>query len=709
MTKHRIQLLKSTFIGVVFFIPLWMNVLFANSEHSNLISLNDQLKLKNILDQKYTEFFKVSRNNFGQWSTGHTDSYYSEWTKNKGHGKDRLVFTASNGSLISIVSPNGELKSLCVFGEPHQLQDYKLPGGGIKWDRIISGPINFTIKSSNNDSKPIITWPCETSYLLNALPITQYQSSNIIVRSIACPPISADGSKRPRAVLWAFIVENISKSEWKGSIDINLPKGLNVRGVKNKLNIQLLAGAITWWPVMLTFSDDEKAILDISQKEPILWLDETCQYWKKTTGSFSMPKDPFTAELFTRTTVLSLSSGVFDKKGDVAGVLYGMYPLNGLDNFRDSYYAMLPVIQRDPSLLRRFIPWFTHFAERPVEPKYPDGISHSLGNSLSGVMLAGLYYNATGDGDFFTKNSVLVEELRTILDRVLITRSKDSTWLFPSTYISDGFSLGDHHTGSNICAWFAFKSFARILREVFKDTKSASKYFEISELIKIDLERLNIVNGPFGIQYVEGRNRDGSIPAMVHDGEESDTTLMPYYGYCEIDSPTYKNYLRFAMSDLNGSYNAISKGIVWEDYGKNSTVQPVGPYCTAATFPSYITGLASCTNEDLLRGKDGYLSEIRRLTDLNGSFWWWPYGKNPVYGKNLLRHPFESGWAEGKFAVIFQENFLGISYDGPNKILKVSPREFIGDFEWLDFPIGMDRFNVRYVHGKVSFEKINNK
>jgi len=95
---------------------------------------------------------------------------------------------------------------------------------------------------------------------------------------------------------------------------------------------------------------------------------------------------------------------------------------------------------------------------------------------------------------------------------------------------------------------------------------------------------------------------------------------------------------------------------------------------------------------------------------VNGSFWWWPYGtsRNTKRGQGLRRSPFECGWAEGEFAVLFQSNFLGIHYDAPRRTLTFKPLPAIGDFEWTDFPIGFDHFTVSYKQGVVRVTNLTN-
>ena len=661
-----------------------------------LWSCNDIYTEDTILSAPRTKFFQVSRDESGKWIAGNTESYYASNINDS-----TPVFTIGNGALSAAVAPNGTLTA-CTFGDTycHPSQN---AGGWVKWKRTVVGPVKFKIEIEGNTLDPSVDWPCQTAFLGNAIPITEYNSANFKVSVIACPPISTDGQQRPRGMICEICVQNTSVVTQHGAITLHIPGQLLLKGTITRQGFNLKPGNKICFPVLLANPDDRATLASLMQKDVAFWLKETFAYWQRVTGHFTMPGDPFTAELFTRMTVASLQTGALNSKGEPAGVLFGTYPFNELDNFKDSYYAILPATQRDPIMLQPFIAWFAKYATRPLEPKYPGGITNSLGNTLNSVLLAGLYYQTTGDSNFFKDRPKLIKSLNIILQQVIASRKVPGPWLFPSFFISDGKSLGDYHTGSNVCAWRAFESFARILEEVFDDKTTASRYHEIAAHIKTDLDQNNIMDGPFGPQFIEGRDADGSVPAMIHDGEESDATLMPFYDYCTFNFPPYKNFNRFAKSTHNASFNPETQGIVWEYYGPRAKVQPAGGFMADATFPGYITCLAGCTDTESLKGSNGCLNEIRRLTDVNGMWWWWPYKRGATRG-NVQRYPFECGWAEGEFGVFYPCNFLGLSYDAPTYTFLFSPPSTTGDFNWSDFPMGFDTFSLHYQNGVVDFK-----
>jgi hypothetical protein len=354
------------------------------------------------------------------------------------------------------------------------------------------------------------------------------------------------------------------------------------------------------------------------------------------------------------------------------------------------YYTALPAALFEPDTIRRLIPWFQKYAIRPKGDYFEGGVTHSLGNSLNPVVLAGLYYSLSGDLAYFRSHPELNTGLKAILEKVLTSRRPDDAWMFPSRYISDGRSLGDYHTGSNVVAWYAFRTFGRILADAYGDESTAGRYRDIGGRIQGALEKHNVVDG----RFVEGVNRDGSVPVMIHDGEESDTTLMPFYGFVRYDSLAYRNFMRFAVSEYNVAYNPETRGIMWEWYGDKPKVLPVGPRVADATFPGFIIGLANVVDRETMSGVNGRMTEIRRLTDLNGVLWWWPYGKDGKRGQVTRAPELQSGWATGSFVALFMSQFLGLQYDGPSHTLTFRPFSPSSDFTWEDFCLGGSRFDA---------------
>ena len=66
-----------------------------------------------------------------------------------------------------------------------------------------------------------------------------------------------------------------------------------------------------------------------------------------------------------------------------------------------------------------------------------------------------------------------------------------------------------------------------------------------------------------GIDFLDDVHDGKDVNLLMHDGEESDTTLIPFYGYKSYDDIIFRNYLRFTASSHNPTYSTLSRGIKW--------------------------------------------------------------------------------------------------------------------------------------------------
>jgi hypothetical protein len=261
-------------------------------------------------------------------------------------------------------------------------------------------------------------------------------------------------------------------------------------------------------------------------------------------------------------------------------------------------------------------------------------------------------------------------------------------WLFPTLHISDGNVKCDYHTGSNVMAWRALKDYGRIMEEVYGQPQRGREYAQMAGKVRAAIMEKTVIDGPFGKQFIEGVNRDGTVPKMMSDGEESDTTLMPFYGFLPYDNEIYLNYMRFSMSKYNTSYNEKAWSIMWGG--------------APATVAGYMKGIACGLDRPALWDEHGYYSEVRKVTDADGSLWWWPYTgmglQSPwSYEKPVRYSCGKSGWFSGVHSAVFMSRFLGVSYDAPTRVFRFAPFMPSSDqFSWKDFPMGNDRFSLNY-------------
>lgn len=640
-----------------------------------------------------------------------------------------LTFDISNNKILVNVNMNGSVKYVTVYNG--QYASDNIPGVWMCKDFRKTGPYAFGLKLGGQGvDLGRDDLPYATSLLDNLFPVTEYRFGDVQATLLTFAPISADGTARLRGAVYGLHVENRSGRDVYGEVTLPRPDTEEERlfsgpdfciypvelDIWNAANgtapFHLAPGQSIWVPTVICPPGEETLRL-VGEKGTLYWLNETWAYFRGMLGRLEMRDDPFAAEFHERAMLQCFGSIAMDHQGAVAGANWGTYPTTEFTWNKDMYYSFLPFQTAEPELFKQGVRWFLEHGVRPPGNRYPGGISHSLSNSLSSVVMAGLYYRSTGDKRFFLDHPDIDLSIRRLLEETLRTRKQDGPWLFPSVWLSDAYSLGDYHTGSNVVAWAAFRHYARIVGEVFGDTETAERYWTIAARIKDDLQRLNTVGGPFGLQYTEGTSagsdalkddaskyagdyadfgmqfighltQGGSIDLFHHDGEESDTILMPLYGYAAYDDPAYRHYMQFSLSPHNPTYNPESRGIQWGDHA-------------ACTFPGYMSGLGMITDFASMSGTDGYFTQIRKLTDVDGSLWWWPYLNGARYGDVVRHHNCgKCGWASGVFSGLFVSQILGIAYDAPAHRLSFRPLRAAGSFAWEGVRLGSGAFNLSY-------------
>lgn len=660
--------------------------------------------IKEALSDYQSEYFWVSLDK-GKIKTGNQTGFYA------GKIDEHLTFDISNNKALVNMSYNGALKGITMFRGCYRT-DYA-PGIWTFKDFTTSGPYSFSIRLEDTVydlSK--VDWPVRTSVLDNIFPISTVTFEQLKFTLIAFCPISEDGSKRHCAVVYGLMIENNSDKRIKGgailprvdtSKDWSVYRGANLYAVvtnsdndtsAKEIAFELYPGQYVWIPSIITAPGSKDAV-EINKLGTLHWLNSTWSYFKSVIGELKMPEDTFTAECFMRSVCQCMEFVDMDEYGDVIGATWGTYPTTMCIWAKDLNYGCMPLFMLEQELFKKCILWFQKYGVRHRSNRYEGGVLHSIGNSLASVAMAGFYYSSTDDREFFIHHPEIKTKSIQLLEEVNQSRKDKNVWLYPSRFISDGVSAGDYHTGTNIFIWFCFKSFSRVLDEVYGETSLAKAYSAIAIKMKEAIDTKCVIDGPYGKQYIEGINADGTVPKMEHDGEESDTTLIPVYGYESYDHEVYKNYTRFALSEHNEVYNPETRGIRWG---------------VDATMTGYITGFANVVDKETMNGTTGYMTEIKKLVDMDGSFWWWPYFPKAKYGQvcrmytgsdfneffdfDQKDYGGKSGWASGVFVCLFIQEILGVRYDAPTKTLSFRPFSPSSSFRWDNFRFGSGKFGV---------------
>ena len=661
-----------------------------------------------ILSLPHSENFWVEESD-GTWQNGNPGSFYS------GKTNEHLTFDISNNKVLVNLDWKGGIKELTMYRGCHYI-DYA-SGIWIAKDLTTTGPYYFTMKTG--DETYVLgkdELPYRTSLLDNIFPVTVINAGGLKMTLLTFCPISADGNERIRGVVYGLFVENVSDAVVEGVV--SLPKVRESEKFVSFYNQANVYTAITpgdgihdheveiklepeesmWVPSIIS-AVGGTATEEINCRSTTYWFNQTYQYFSAAMGRLTIPGDKFIEEFFKRTVMQCLGFPAMDEAGNVIGGTWGTYPaLRPVWN-KDFNYGVMPLRLIDPELFKKSMLYLLKYGVRPPSNRYEGGPCHSISISISPVSMAGMYYDATGDISIFKLYPEILNKATTLLETVIRERKEKSRWLFSSRFISDGVSAGDYHTGSNILAWHSLTSMSRILGACH-DQRGKDHYAEIADRVKSDILKYCVIDGPFGKQFIEGIHMDGSPVGMEHDGEESDTTLVPVYGFLPYDNQTYRNCLKFALSEHNVFYNETTRGIRWGN---------------DATMTSYITGVPMITDSESYWAEESYISEIRKLCDMDGSLWWWPYLKGGKYGDvcriisadneifskgdssmDARDYPGKCAWASGVFISLFVQEFTGLRFDAPTNTLEFKPLSPFGSYFWDSVKLGKGLFGIDY-------------
>jgi hypothetical protein len=671
--------------------------------------------------------------NFGLTPTGRARTLGSDYEESTQVTSD-LSFDVSNNQLAASLTRSGAIKRACICAGIEALSPDKIKGGVYSTKRLLyGGPWSFKASVDKVNPSPA---EIEVSLVENCFPLFTQDLGEIRIHRLYFAPVDLRReSQSPRALIVIVLVENLAStphlidSRLEGAIDetgdeLSLASAGQASDLavtaKSRASLEYARFAESGYIERASFSPATRIHVEansvaasasalilgesqaeasqirkrLSAKTLSSWLEDTLQFRRRSYGQLSIPGETFLSESVIRFSELSRQSALRSSDGTLRGGFLGSdVDTNQVNWVRDLYYSMLAMSLVEPSLCRDSIPYLLGWGRSPAttglgRARFPGAkpISQSLSNSVSGLAIAAMYYRSTGDGGFFVARPAILEAAKTILDEVLASR-RSSPMLFPSLYFSDGEARGDFHTGSNVAAWVAFKGMARIADEVYHNADLAKEWSGVAVDIHHAISSHCVENGPSGKHFVEGAYMDGTY-VKGHDGEESETTLMPFYGFCGSDDPRLINHAAAAMTSQNPLYSEDLDAIWWYNSDWSS-----------ATFPGWTTALAGASDEPSIANR---LQRIRSLTDLDGSLWWWPYS----YGSKDPKKPTRGGvarkcgWGAGVYVCLLITNILGISVDAAARSVRFAPFVPWREFDWKGAKIGWSTFDLSYHRGE---------
>jgi hypothetical protein len=447
-----------------------------------------------------------------------------------------------------------------------------------------------------------------------------------------------------------------------------------------RLSLAPGASAIHSFALLLGTSaeDVQRTRQSVLGRSALDWYNETWRTSETRYGKLTVPSEPYFAESTTRLV-----------EGGRSAVLYsgeGRLFTGGPSGYVD--YGMLLF---EPRFMADNLRSLAGYRRRADGPPDAESLGYSLVNSLGLLPSAVTYYRATNDRELFRQSPGILEFARERLVDLLAIR-RGAPWLFPSKMLWDGPTLGDYHTGSNIVAWLAFHGMGRIARDVYGETRLGEEWEDVARRIRADIYRHCVGDSRLGRRFFEGGNADGTF-APGHNGEEAFTTLAPFLGFCEADDPAYVNHARLALTPDNPLYEPAVDGIWWGSRADRYS---------GVTTPGQMAMLVGNNDEEELARR---LDQLRSITDLDGSIWWWPYLYPCNDRLNVRRRDWpvdtsKSGFTMAVASALLVNNVFGLSVDAPDRRVSLRPFCPWDGYSWQGAKLGHSVFDVDYEHEK---------
>lgn len=411
--------------------------------------------------------------------------------------------------------------------------------------------------------------------------------------------------------------------------------------------------------------------VDVLPSPPVVTLEEMdCALGKVlesvgSQGVLEVPEEPWVGEELTRAAELARQSVLQLADGEVIGSFWGSNVNPKPDVWmRDFSYTAIGLVDTNPRLAYRCArylcaasapgeQWGTAEEGQAGESSY----RHSLGNACMGAVVLSMIYRRYGYDLVNQPDSVIVDYLHQ-LARCMIADRPDRGSLYTTRFISDGLSRGDFHTGSNMLAWRAADALIEDFHALFENNTIEALSSIRSQLMET-IETLCVGSFGQGEQFVEGAYANGAL-VPIHDAEESDLALASVYGFAKRDDRRIINHMYWAHSTGNPYYARVSGGIDFWDFDGSNGV----------SYPGHLCLLKRTRNREDLRHA---FAAIRRTTDLDGSFWWWPFKHDELDANRIKRGLGKCGWCGGEFVSLMLHDILGIQADAKTSSVSFAP------------------------------------
>jgi hypothetical protein len=626
-----------------------------------------------------------------------------------------LTFEIGNHAILASIGSTGRIANPIMHD---RMVWTRRRGREFEAARLVGGSAwNFALSEDGAESLQLHLLPGVAVGLIDsAFPVFRYEAGRLRVAQLVIAPEGTAGTdSNPRALLVYLRLENASASPWSGAIvppaipaigspafevwvssptesphprytehPVPIAVGSEAAmcltsGVWNesggRLHVSLAPGEHRTECFALLLGSDaadvRRQMHTLAARSPDAWLATSRKAHRSRYGTLRIAGEgAYYADFLIRLAESERTVALTSSAGELrfGGFLFG-----------SSYFS--------PDLVKLDHAPLGQFASRHANHPTRESLTQSLVGTLGAVPWIGLRYRLLGDADKqFSANPALLEYCAEVLGDVAPLR--DSQFgLIPSLRLWDGPTRGDFHTGSNIVAWLAFDGMARLAEEVYGRRELAQSWRDVAGGLRGSIERYCVGASPIGPRYFEGVNRDGSFE-HAHDGEEAFTSLAAYFGFLEPDDPAMANHARMAFTADNPLYAPGVNGIWWD-----------GPtYGSGTTIPGQMASLLAVSDERELADRLDYL---RRVADLDGSLWWWPY-RFPCTDPRIVTRRGEPAdvskcdFAASVFVAMFVSNVLGIVTDAPRRLVRFRPFTPWPSVRWENARVGEGLFDFTH-------------
>lgn len=358
-----------------------------------------------------------------------------------------------------------------------------------------------------------------------------------------------------------------------------------------------------------------------------------------------------------------------------------------------------------------------------------DGVSYSAYTWSHLLLNMSAIYQWTGDTAWFNSTPGIKDHAYSYLQAWLDCKWPNVT-LFPSATMFDSTSPGDYHTGSNAQLSYCFSQMGRVASAAWDDPAKATLWSTTGTNCLADLKAYCVYpDSKYGTQFYEGTkaNHTGfELWGSKHDPEEVVVGEMPLLGLIEQDDPRYTRKMKSVFDSTNylyaQYYGPQIDAVEWRGSSQDMSGVWVDGWTGGASAPAWLCRVeGATTNAELLNA----FTRDRKITDVDGSVWWWPYNMNETNPANIQRRRCygESGWGQNGFAdlskvdyytsvycVNLVSNVMGLTGDCPNHTVKYRPIIPFSSLTWTDGRLGDMKLDLTYTdNGSTITASITNR